>query len=106
MKMIMKICLAGLLVMAPFPIFAQNGDELSPLIMTLKSGGLAGLESRLDAGMTWPRITSDFRAKSEGVGEGRQRELVALAGDVLEQLRAKSLLAPGNEDDLNKEATL
>ncbi|HEX7262269.1 MAG TPA: hypothetical protein VF258_10680, partial [Luteolibacter sp.] len=96
-----------LLLAAPYTIFAQTVDDLKPLKSSLDVGGLPSLESRLAEGISWPRITSDFRAANEMVDEERQRNLVILAEGVMEQLRSKAHSPlPGNEEDLKKEAAL
>ncbi|MES2997588.1 MAG: hypothetical protein V4733_12340 [Verrucomicrobiota bacterium] len=89
------------------PLFAQEGDNLSLLKNSLNHGGLTGLQADLAGKTAWPTIMSDFRARREGVDETRQRDLVALAEQVMQQLRVNaSAPPPDDEDGLNKEITL
>ena len=61
---------------------------LEPLIEALDTGGLEKLNSHLDGGGKWPRITSDSLAAKEGIT--RQGELVALSDRLLRALRERA----------------
>lgn len=64
---------------------------LTPLIEAMDKGGLEKLNSTLNDGGNWPRITSDYFASKMHVA--KQKELVALSESILRLLkdRAKAL---------------
>ena len=78
---------------------------LEPLTKALDKGGLEALNSHLDGGGNWPRITTDSFAAKEGIS--RQEELVLLSDRLLGLLRDRAkAAAPANLKEVKDEAAL
>lgn len=82
-------------------------DEVpsKPLIEAMEKGGLANLNSHLDEGGKWPRITTDSFATKNKIAS--QKELVALTDRLVGLLRDRAEAEPSSEiEALESEAKL
>ncbi len=101
------------LIFLSFTFFAVAEEQsasavvspLKPLIEAIEKGGLAGVNSYLEAGGKWPRITTDsFATKNKIIN---QKELVALSDRLVSLLRDRSEAEPSSEIEvLESEAKL
>lgn len=78
---------------------------LKPLIEAMEKGGLANLNSYLNEGGKWPRITTDSFATKNKITN--QKELVALSDRLVSLLRDRAEVEPSSEiEALESEAKL
>jgi hypothetical protein len=86
---------------------SSNTDAvpLKPLIEAIENGGLASVNTYLDEGGKWPRITTDsFAAKNKITN---QKELAALSDRFFSLLRDRAKAEPSSEiESLESEAKL
>lgn len=108
MKTIIKsLIFLSLTVIATAEEQSASVDEvpLKPLVEALDKGGLANLNSYLDEGGKWPRITTDSYATKNKITS--QKELVALTDRLVGLLRDRAKAEPSSEiEALESEAKL